>query len=56
MEASFLSSAEEALRHFGVTEESGLSDSQVKSSRATYGCNGRVSLPPIHKIRQPNTY
>lgn len=49
MEASFLSSAEEALRHFEVSEENGLSDSQVKSLRAIYGCNGTMSLPQMHR-------
>ena len=44
MEAAYLSTPEEVLRHFQVTEQDGLSDRQVKQALATFGRNGTVSL------------
>ena len=40
MESAYLTSAAEALKHFSVTEEGGLSDSQVKALTAEHGRNG----------------
>ena len=42
MEAAYLSSPEEALDYFGVTEQHGLSDSQVQKATDKYGRNGTV--------------
>ncbi len=49
MEVAYLSSPEEALGHFGVVEQKGLSDIQVQKATDKYGRNGTVhhsdSLP-----------
>lgn len=47
MEASYLSSPEEALRYFDVTEQDGLSDAQVRHATDKYGRNGTVHLRGI---------
>ncbi|MCJ1307895.1 hypothetical protein MMC25_001543 [Agyrium rufum] len=46
MESSYLVSIEDALKHFGVTEESGLSDSQVHDLTAKHGRNALPEDPP----------
>ncbi len=40
MENSYILSTEEALKYFGVSEDSGLSDDQAKALREKYGSNG----------------
>jgi Ca2+ transporting ATPase len=48
MEAAYLYTTQEVLKHFEVAEEKGLSDEQAKSSLAKYGRNGtvyRLSVP-----------
>lgn len=40
MEAVFLLATEDVLKHFQVTEERGLSDTQVEKALAKYGPNG----------------
>ena len=40
MENSYILSAEEALKYFDVSEETGLSDPQVHNLREKYGNNG----------------
>ena len=47
MEASYLSSPEEALRYFNVTEQDGLSDARVSHATAKYGRNGTVHVRSI---------
>lgn len=42
MENSFLSTPEEVLKHFGVTEKTGLSHDKVLKSRAKHGANGKL--------------
>ncbi len=44
MESAFLSSPEEALAHFDVLEQNGLSDEQVQKNLEKYGRNGTVCL------------
>ena len=44
MKAAFLSTPEEVLKHFQVTEQDGLSGEQVKQALAKFGRNGIVSL------------
>ena len=48
MEASYLSSAEEALSHFRVEEHAGLSDRQVETNRDKFGRNGTVEHHTAH--------
>jgi len=43
MEAAYLSTTQEVLKHFEVAEEKGLLDEQVKLSLARHGRNGTVS-------------
>lgn len=40
MDNAFTRTPAEALKHFGVTEENGLSEPQVKSLREKHGKNG----------------
>lgn len=40
MDTAYVSSAEEVLEHFNVTEHDGLNDGAVEASRAKYGRNG----------------
>jgi P-type Ca2+ transporter type 2A len=40
MEQAFLSSPTQVLKHFQVTEDTGLSSKQVSASRAKHGSNG----------------
>ena len=42
MDASYLSSTEEALEHFKVNEDQGLSEQQVRKALEKYGRNGTV--------------
>lgn len=42
MEAAYLISSEDALRHFQVTEQDGLSDTMVQRAVDKYGRNGTV--------------
>lgn len=42
MDASYLSSTEEALEHFKVNENQGLSEQQVQKALEKYGRNGTV--------------
>jgi hypothetical protein len=42
MEAAYLSSTQQALQHFGVSESQGLSDIQVQKATEKYGRNGTV--------------
>jgi len=42
MEAAYLSTTQEVLKHFEVVVERGLSDEQAKTSLAKYGRNGNV--------------
>lgn len=44
MEAAYLVSSEDALRHFQVTEQNGLSDALVQRAIEKYGRNGTVQL------------
>ncbi|KAL4808528.1 hypothetical protein BDV18DRAFT_135197 [Aspergillus unguis] len=46
MEQSFLLSPPEALKHFGVSERSGLSSAQATQSRQKYGPNALAEEPP----------
>lgn len=46
METSFLLSPAEVLKHFGVSERSGLSSSQASESRQKYGPNALAEEPP----------
>ncbi|RDW60338.1 calcium-transporting ATPase [Aspergillus mulundensis] len=46
MEQSFLLAPAEVLKHFDVTERSGLSSSQVSQSRQKYGPNALAEEPP----------
>ncbi|OJJ59346.1 hypothetical protein ASPSYDRAFT_150596 [Aspergillus sydowii CBS 593.65] len=46
METSFLLSPSEVLKHFGVSERSGLSSSQASKSRQKYGPNALAEEPP----------
>lgn len=50
MEHSFLYSPEEVLQHFGVSENTGLSQEQVLASRQKYGSNGKLCLPGIIRV------
>ena len=43
MEASYLSSTEDCLQYFQVTESKGLSDAQVQDATKKYGRNGMES-------------
>ena len=40
MDYSYISTTQEALKYFDVSEDSGLSDEQVLSQREKHGCNG----------------
>ena len=40
MENSYILSTEEALKYFGVSEDTGLSDDQTRALRENYGSNG----------------
>lgn len=42
MEAAYLSSAEDALRHFEVNESHGLSERQIRQAVEKFGRNGTV--------------
>lgn len=44
MEAAYLVSSEDALRHFQVTEQNGLSDVLVQRAIEKYGRNGTILL------------
>ncbi|EGE06037.1 calcium-transporting ATPase [Trichophyton equinum CBS 127.97] len=46
MERSFLSTPQEVLAHFGVTEDAGLPESQVAKNREKYGSNALEEEPP----------
>jgi P-type Ca2+ transporter type 2A len=46
MENSFLFSTAEVLKHFEVTETTGLSSAQVATSRQKYGSNSLPDDPP----------
>ncbi|THC87890.1 hypothetical protein EYZ11_012665 [Aspergillus tanneri] len=46
MEHSYLSSPEEVLEHFGVSEHTGLSQAQVSKLRQKYGPNALAEDPP----------
>lgn len=46
MENAFLKSTAEVLKHFDVTERSGLSSNQVAASRQKYGSNSLPDDPP----------
>ncbi|KAL4741720.1 hypothetical protein BDV11DRAFT_182271 [Aspergillus similis] len=46
MEQSFLLAPAEVLKHFDVTEQSGLSSAQVSQSRQKYGPNALAEEPP----------
>ncbi|PGH29276.1 calcium-translocating P-type ATPase, SERCA-type [[Emmonsia] crescens] len=46
MERSYLSSTEDVLAHFNVTEEAGLSSQQVVIARQAYGSNSLPEDPP----------
>lgn len=48
MENSYILSAEEALKYFDVSEETGLSDPQVNNLREKYGNNGLDPYVPLH--------
>lgn len=52
MEASFLSSVEEALEFFQVEEQHGLSDQKVQEALEKYGRNGTVHHHFSNHIRQ----
>lgn len=42
MEGAFLSSPEEALKHFQVTEKGGLTEYQVGAAAGKFGRNGKA--------------
>ena len=44
MEAAYLSTPEEALKYFEVTEQNGLNGTQVQHALKKYGRNGTVHL------------
>ncbi|KAF1953857.1 calcium ATPase [Byssothecium circinans] len=46
MENAYIKTSAEALKQFGVTEEKGLSEQQVQSSRQKYGKNALPEEPP----------
>lgn len=49
MENSYILTAEEALKYFGVSEDSGLSDDQARALREKYGSNGiALEVSAIH--------
>ena len=43
MEAAYLSTTQEVLKHFDVKEDTGLSDAQVNVSKIKYGRNGIIT-------------
>lgn len=47
MENSFLYTPAEALEHFNVTEQSGLTEEAVIQSREKHGPNGKHYLQPL---------
>ena len=51
MEAAYLSTPEEALKHFNVSEQDGLSNSQVQEAETKYGRNGTVHQLDNPKMR-----
>ena len=44
MEAAYLSTPEEALKYFQVTEQNGLTGAQVQDALKKYGRNGTVYI------------
>lgn len=44
MENAYTKTPAEALKHFQVTEEKGLSEQQVKDLRAKHGKNGMLAI------------
>jgi magnesium-transporting ATPase (P-type) len=44
MENAYIKTPAEALKHFQVTEEKGLSEQQVKDLRAKHGKNGMLAI------------
>ncbi|KAI9800559.1 MAG: hypothetical protein M1833_003217 [Piccolia ochrophora] len=46
MDNSYLRTTQEALRHFNVSEQEGLSDSRVETSKQKYGKNALPEEPP----------
>jgi len=46
MDYSYISTTQEALKYFKVSEDSGLSDEQVLSQREKHGCNALPEDPP----------
>lgn len=55
MEASYLASTKEALDYFQVSENNGLSDSQVEKAIQQYGRNG-MPHSAKHRPEKPLTY
>lgn len=49
MENAYTKTPAEALRHFQVEEQKGLSAQQVKSAREKHGKNGTLGL--VHELR-----
>lgn len=47
MDYSYISTTQEALKYFKVSEDSGLSDEQVLSQREKHGCNG---IFPVERL------
>jgi hypothetical protein len=45
MDDAYVRTGSDALKHFAVTEESGLSDARVKEQTAKFGRNGKYRLP-----------
>lgn len=53
MEVAYLASPKEALGHFGVVEQEGLSDIQVQKATDKYGRNGTV-YPRVYLAKEQN--
>lgn len=56
MEAAYLVSSEDALRHFQVTEQNGLSDVLVQRATEKYGRNGNVQLNTLSLCTNTKTH
>lgn len=52
MDNAFVRSQRDVLAHFGVLENSGLSDTQVEASRLKHGKNGRLQAPSDNMTKQ----
>lgn len=44
MELAYTKSVEEVCAHFGVDEDAGLNEEQIRKAREKYGPNGKFSI------------